>query len=51
MPKKTGKEFIWTDDESELLLNVAIDYKTKKAGESVDWELVKNKYSNIHKEF
>ena len=31
MPKKTGKEFIWTDDETELLLNVTIDYKTKES--------------------
>ena len=49
--KKTGKEFIWTDDEAELLLNVAIEYKTKKAAESVDWESVKSKYSDIQKEF
>ena len=33
------------------MLNVAIDYKTKKAAESVDWESVKSKYSDIHKEF
>ena len=51
MPKKTGKEFIWTDEEAELLLNVAIEYKTKKAAECVDWESVKSKYSDIHKEF
>ena len=48
MPKKTGREFIWTDNEAELLLNVAIEYKTKKAAESVDWESVKSKYSDIH---
>ena len=41
MPKETGKELLWTDDEVELLLNVTSDYKTKKAAESVDWESVK----------
>ena len=51
MPKKTGKEFIWTDDEAELLLNVTIDYKTKKAAVSVDWESVKSKYSDILQAF
>uniref|UniRef100_A0A1X7VSK3 Uncharacterized protein n=1 Tax=Amphimedon queenslandica TaxID=400682 RepID=A0A1X7VSK3_AMPQE len=50
MPKKTGHEFIWTDDEVELLLNVVSDYKSKKATESADWESVKSKYSDIHRE-
>jgi len=34
MPKRTGKEFVWTDDEVELLLNIANDYKISKAAES-----------------
>ena len=38
---KKGKEFQWTDDECELLLIVAYEYKTAKAGESID------KYSEI----
>lgn len=45
MPKKIGKEISWTDDEAELLLNVTIDYKTKKAAECVDWEPLKNRYT------
>ena len=42
-PKKKEKKkaFIWSDDEVELLLNIANDYKTSKAAESVDWESVK----------
>ena len=40
--KKRGKtettSFIWTDDEVELLLDVTLQYKTKRAQESVDWE-------------
>ena len=44
MPKRTGKEFQWTDDEAELLLNVTYEYKVKRSAECVDWELVKSKY-------
>ena len=35
------KDFVWTDDESELLLNVTHNYKV---AEIVDWESVKSKY-------
>ena len=50
MPKKTGKDFVWRDNEVELLLNIASDYKSKMAAESVDWESVKSKYTDIHQE-
>ena len=46
-PAKQSKEFVWTDDEVELLLGVINDYKTEKAGEAIDWESVKNKYADI----
>ncbi len=46
-PKKTGKDFQWTDDEAELLLSVTHDYKVKKVAEGIDWESVKSKYSDI----
>ena len=55
-PKKTAsrnssdnekKEFVWCDDEVELLLNVTADYKATKAAESVDWESVKKKYKDV----
>lgn len=49
--KEQKKEFVWTDDEAELLLNVTIEYKTKKAGESTDWESVKSKYADIFELF
>jgi hypothetical protein len=48
MPRRTGQEFVWTDDEVELLLNVVSDYKSKKVAECVDWESVMSKYSDIH---
>ena len=41
------KDFKWSDDEVELLLNVSIDYKVAQAAESVDWESVKSKYKDI----
>ena len=46
-PKKSGKEFQWTDDEAELLLTVTNEYKVSKVAEGVDWESVKSKYSDI----
>ena len=46
-PKKTGKEFQWSDDEAELLLTVTHEYKVAKVAEGVDWESVKSKYSDI----
>lgn len=39
--------FRWTDDETEALLNVTIEYKVLKASEGVDWESVPNKYVAI----
>ncbi len=49
--KERKKEFVWTDDESELLLNVANEYKVVKAAESVDWESIKSKYEDITERF
>ena len=48
MPKEAGKkEFQWTDDEMELLLNVTHEFKVRKISENVDWESVKTKYDDI----
>ena len=30
--------FIWSDDEVELLLNVVLEYKTARTMENVDWD-------------
>ena len=40
--KKTN--FIWTDEETALLVQVVIDYKTSQAVDGKDWETIKNKY-------
>ena len=45
MPPK--KDFVWSDDEAELLLSVTHQYKVAKLAEGVDWESVKSKYNDI----
>ena len=45
--KSKSESLCWTDDEVELLLKVAIEYKVSKAAEYVDWESVQSKYSDI----
>ena len=44
---KSKKEYIWTDDEAQLLLEVAHDYKLKHLSEGTCWESVKTKYADI----
>ena len=47
-PKKKGKkDFVWTDDEAELPLNVTHHYKVQQLAEGMCWESVKTKYTNI----
>ena len=41
------KEFVWTDDEAELLLTVTHDYKIKHLVEGTCWESVRSKYADI----
>jgi hypothetical protein len=43
--------FTWTDDESELLLNLILQYKTEKSLDSIDWESIRSKYNDIHERF
>ena len=46
--KSTAKDtMVWTDDETELLLNVTLEYKAAKAAENEDWESVRSKYQDI----
>ena len=39
--------YVWTDDERELLLKVANEYKVSKSMENIDWETCQTKYSDI----
>ena len=41
------KEFVWSDDEVQLLLETVANYKAAKEEECVDWESVKTKYKDI----
>jgi len=53
-PKKaptSKKEFVWSDDEVQLLLETAADYKSAKEAQCVDWESVKAKYKDIFELF
>lgn len=47
--KKTSrkKDFVWTDDELELLLKVTYKYKVRLVVEGIRWESVKIKYADI----
>lgn len=51
MPKEVAagkrQEFVWTDDESELLLSVTLQYKVQRTTEGIDWESVRSKYEDI----
>ncbi|KAL9965068.1 hypothetical protein ACROYT_G028800 [Oculina patagonica] len=38
------KNFTWSDEEINLLLNVVIDYRARKAGEGVDWETARSNF-------
>ena len=42
-------QFSWTDDETELLLNTTVEYKTEKIANGTNWESVRSKYGDIRK--
>ncbi|CAL8391533.1 unnamed protein product [Arctogadus glacialis] len=41
------KNFVWSDEEVELLLQVTQDYKATKTQQGVDWESCQTKYTDI----
>ena len=41
------EQFSWSDDETELLLHVTLEYKTEKIARSEDWESIRSKYNDI----
>ena len=41
--------FVWTDDEVQLLLEVTNDYKVSKAAKIINWESCQSKYTDILK--
>ena len=48
-PKKTNTEFLWTDDEIQLLLQTSFNFKSKCEFEELSWESVRSKYEQIFK--
>ena len=45
--KKKSGNFVWSDDEVELLLNVVLECKTTRTAENVDWQKCQTKYTDI----
>ena len=45
------EQFSWTDDETELLVNITLDYKTEKIANGIDWESIRSKYGDIWERF
>ena len=41
--KTKADNFVWTDDEVQLLLEVTNDYKVSKAAKNIDWESIRVK--------
>jgi len=49
--RKDVNNFVWTDDEVELLLRITNEYKVAKSAENLDWESVHQKYKEILERF
>ena len=45
--KSKSDNFVWSDDEVELLLNVVLEYKTAQTAENVEWQTCQTKYTDI----
>ena len=45
--KTKADNFVWTDDEVQLLLEVTNDYKVSEAAKNIDWESCQSKYTDI----
>ena len=41
------EQFSWTDDETELLLDITLEYKPEKIANGIDWESIRSKYVDI----
>ena len=51
MSKATKTEFLWTDDEIQLLLESVNQYRCKCEYEGINWESVRSKYERIKEIF
>ena len=41
------KVFSWTEEETALLLKVALEYKTAELAEGKDWQTIRAKYEDL----
>ena len=45
--KVVDKNFIWTEEETALLMKVVLDYKAAKFSLGLDWETIRNRYEEL----
>ena len=45
--KSKADNFVWSDDEVQLPLEVTNDYKVSKAAKNIDWDSCQSKYTDI----
>ena len=45
--KNKSDNFVWSEDEVELLLNVVLEHKTARTAENFDWQTCQTKYTDI----
>lgn len=45
--KMKEQVFMWIDNETELLLNVTLEFIVPKVAKNVEWEWVRSKYHDI----
>ena len=43
--------FTWTDEETAILLNVALSYLNEKTSEGKEWELIRTRFEESHEIF
>ena len=44
--KNNSDNFVWSEDEVELLLNIVLEHKTARTAENFDWQICQTKYSD-----
>ena len=45
--KNKSDNFVWSEDEVELLLNVVLEHKTARTAENFYWQTWQTKYTDI----
>ena len=45
--KKETRRWIWTKEETALVIKVVLDYKAAKFSLGLDWETIRNRYEEL----